>query len=170
MTKEFLEVGKIVGSHGVRGMVRIQPWADSGEFLCGFDTFYSGSEKTPLQIEKIQPHGNMVIAKIKGADSVEQAETLRNRVLSVKRSDAGIPQGRCFVSELIGCKVFDGKTKIFYGVISDVSKTGANDVWHVTKDGKEYLLPAIAEVVGKVDVETEEVEISPMKGIFDDEN
>lgn len=170
MKKEFIEVGKIVGTHGVRGMVRIQPWADSGEFLCGFDTFYAGPEKAPLQIEKIQPHGNTVIAKIKGTDSVEQAETLRNRVLSVRRCDAGIPQDRYFVSELIGCKVFDSCDKAFYGTISDVSKTGANDVWHIIKDGKEYLLPAIAEVIGKVDVETEEVEISPMKGIFDDEN
>lgn len=170
MKKEFIEVGKTVGTHGVRGMVRIQPWADNSAFLCGFETFYSGELKTPLKVEKIQPHGNIVIAKIKGTNSVEQAEKLRNEVLFVKRSDIKIPHGRYFVSELIGCRVFDAFSKTFYGVISDVSKTGANDVWHITKDGKEYLLPAIDEVVKRVDTEKEEVEICPMKGIFEDEN
>ncbi|MBO4733408.1 MAG: 16S rRNA processing protein RimM [Clostridia bacterium] len=170
MKKEFIEAGKIVGTHGVRGMLRIQPWADSGDFLCGFKTLYSGAAKTPLAVEKIQPHGNVVIASVKGIDSIEKAETLRGGVVYIKREDASVPAGRYFVSELIGCKVFDSGTKALYGVIGDVSKTGANDVWHIIKDEKEYLLPAIAEVVKRVDIDNEEIEILPMKGIFDDEN
>ena len=170
MKKEFIEVGKIVGTHGVRGMVRIDPWADSGEFLSTFKILYSGGEKAPLQVETIKPHGNIVIAAIGGVDSIEKAETLRGRVLYIKREDANIPKGRYFVSELIGCKVFDSETKAEYGVITEVSATGANDVWHIKKDEKEYLLPAVNEVVKRVDIEKEEIEICPMKGIFDDEN
>ena len=170
MIKEFIEVGKIVGTHGVRGMVRISPWADSGEFLCGFKALYKGGGKTPLNIEKIQPHGNIVIAKITGVDTIEKAEALREQVVYIKREDAGIPEGRYFVSELIGCEVFDIDSKEFYGKLTDVSKTGANDVWHITKDEKEYLLPAIDSVVKGIDIDKERIEISPMKGIFDDEN
>ncbi|MBO4432999.1 MAG: 16S rRNA processing protein RimM [Clostridia bacterium] len=170
MKKEFIEAGEIVGTHGVRGMVRIKPWADSGEFLSGFKTLYSGDKKTPLRFETIKPHGNIVIAAVCGVDSIEKAETLRGKVLYIKREDADIPEGRYFVSELIGCRVFDSETKAEYGVIADVSATGANDVWHIKKDGKEYLLPAINEVVKRVDIEREEIEICPMKGIFDDEN
>lgn len=170
MKKEFIEAGKIVGTHGVRGMVRISPWADSGEFLCGFKTFYAGEDKSPLKIDRIQQHGNVVIAALDGVNSIEEAEKYRNKILFIKREDADIPAGRYFVSELIGCRVFDSQTKAEYGVISDVSKTGANDVWHIKKDSKEYLLPAVSEVVKRVDIEKEEIEISPMKGIFDDEN
>lgn len=170
MKKEFIEAGKIVGTHGVRGMVRIKPWADSGDFLCGFKTFYTGENKTPLEITKIQQHGNIVIAGIAGIDSIEAAETLRNKVLYIKREDAGIPEGRYFVSELIGCRVYDADNGAFYGEVSDVSKTGANDVWHIKKDSKEYLLPAIAQVVVNIDIDSEEIKIRPMKGIFDDEN
>jgi 16S rRNA processing protein RimM len=170
MKKEFIEVGKAVGTHGVRGMVRIMPWADDGAFLCGFDTLYTGTEKKPLKIEKIQPHGNVVIAKIEGVDTIEQAEKLRNRVLYIKREDAGLPVDRYFVSELIGCAVKDFATGAAYGVLSDVSKTGANDVWHIKNGEKEYLLPAIDEVVKNVDIEKEIIEICPMKGIFDDED
>lgn len=169
MIKEFIEVGKIVGTHGVRGMVRIDPWADSGEFLCKFKTLYKSGGQ-PLLMRRIQPHGNIVIAQIKGIDSIEAAETLRGQVVYIKREDAGIPEGRYFVSELIGCKVFDAVSKEFYGKLTDVSKTGANDVWHIKRDEKEYLLPAIGEVVKRIDIEKEEIEISPMKGIFDDEN
>ena len=170
MKKEFIEAGQIVGTHGVRGMVRIMPWADNGQFLSGFKTFYTENGKNPLKINKIQPHGNVVIAAIDGVDSVEKAEKLRNKVVFIKREDADIPAGRYFVSELIGCKVFDSETNRDYGVLCDVSKTGANDVWHIQNGGKEYLLPAIADVVKRVDIDKEEIEICPMKGIFDDEN
>lgn len=170
MKKEFIEAGKIVGTHGIRGMVRIQPWADDGQFLSVFDTLYTENGKNPLKIDKIQPHGNVVIAAIDGVDSVEKAEKLRNKVVFIKREDADIPAGRYFVSELIGCKVFDSETNREYGVLCDVSKTGANDVWHIKNREKEYLLPAIDEVIGSVDIDKEEIKICPMKGIFDDEN
>lgn len=170
MKKEYIETGEIVGTHGVRGMVRIKPWADDAAFLCGFKVLYSGDGKIPLKINKIQPHGNIVIAEIDGVNSIEKAERLRGSVLYIKRCDAKIPDGRYFISELIGCRVIDFDTGDDYGVISDVSPTGANDVWHINLNGKEYLLPAIDDVVKDVDIDNEEVKISPMKGIFDDEN
>ncbi len=169
MKKDYIEAGKIVGTHGVRGMVRIKPWADNGEFLCAFKTLYTDG-KAPLNINTIKPHGNVVIAEIEGIDTIEKAEMLRNRVVYIKRSDADIPDDRYFVSELIGCKVYDFETGKDYGIITDVSATGANDVWHIKSGEKEYLLPAINEVVKDVDIEKEEIKISPMKGIFDDEN
>lgn len=169
MKREFIEAGKIVGTHGVRGMVRIMPWADSGNFLCGFNTLYL-SDKTPLVINQIKPHGNIVIALIQGVDSIEKAENLRNKVVYIKRSDADIPEGRYFVSELIGCIVKDYESGKCYGTITDVSVTGANDVWHIKKDEKEYLLPAVNDVVKRVDIDSEVIEIIPMKGIFEDEN
>ncbi|MBR4761856.1 MAG: 16S rRNA processing protein RimM [Clostridia bacterium] len=169
MKKEYIEVGKIVGTHGVRGMVRIQPWADNGGFLSGFKRFYyeGGS---PLEVEKIQPHGNVVIAAFRGVDSIERAEKLRGRVLLIKREDANIPADRYFIGELIGCSVKDAKTGAVYGEITDVSQTGANDVWYIKKGENTYLLPAIKDVVKKVDIDNGEIEIEPMKGIFDDEN
>ena len=164
MKKEFIEIGKIVGTHGVRGMVRIQPWADNGEFLCSFDTMYTENGIRALNVETAKPHGNVVIAQISGISSIEDAEKLRGKILLVKREDA------YFVSELIGCKVSDSETGLEYGEISDVSSTGANDVWHIKKNGKEYLLPAIDQVVKTVDIEKGTVTIAPMKGLFDDEN
>lgn len=168
MKKEFLETGKIVGTHGVRGMVRIQPWSDSCEFLSDFKTLYFDNGKTSVKIKKIQPHGRIVIAQIDGIDTIEQAETLRNKTLYIKRDDANLPEGRYFIEELIGCRVFHADTDALLGTLTDVSPTGANDVWHIEKDGNEYLVPAIDEVIVDINIDTETVIIKPLRGIFED--
>ena len=170
MKKEFLEVGKFVGTHGVRGMVRIQPWSDDGAFLAQFKNFYLEIGKTKIEMSKIATHGNVVIAQIKGVNTIEDAEKLRGQVLYLKRDDARLPKGRYFVSEIIGANVFDADTNALLGTLTDVSPTGANDVWHIEKDGKEYLVPAIPDVIVSVDINTDTVTIRPLKGIFDDED
>lgn len=170
MKKEFLEVGKIVGTHGVRGMVRIQPWSDSGEFLTHFKRFFFDGGKTQIKVSKITPHGQVVIAALVGVDSIEQAEGYRGKTLYIKREDAALPEGRYFVSELIGAAVFDADSGESLGTLTDVSETGANDVWHIKRGEREYLVPAIPPVIVSVDIDTEKVVIRPLKGIFDDEN
>ena len=82
MIKQYLETGKIVGTHGIKGMVRVQPWCDSGEFLCGFKYFYldnKGAER--LEALNVQPHGNIALIAFKGTDSIEKAEKLRGRII-----------------------------------------------------------------------------------------
>ncbi len=166
MRKEFLEAGKIVGTHGIKGDIRINPWSDDSSFLCNIKTVYL-ADNTPLNIVSAKPHGNITIVSFKGVNSIEDAEKLRNKVILVKRDDLKIPDGRYFIDELISSDVFD-KNGAFLGVIRDVSKTGANDVWHIKKDEKEYLVPAIESVVVSVDIDNGRVVIDPMEGIFDE--
>ena len=170
MKKQFLEVGQIVGTHGVRGTMRVKPWSDDSDFLSDFKRVYLGEGETELKISCAKAHGNVTLLDIKGVDSIEKAEALRGKVLTVNRDDIALPEGRYFVDELIGCKVTDADTGEELGVISDVSKTGANDVWHITKNGNEYLVPAIESVIVSVDVEKEVAVLRPLKGIFDDED
>lgn len=169
MKKKYIETGKIVGTHGVKGMLRVQPWADSGEFLASFKSFYlddTGNEK--VSATSVKPHGNVVLMAVKGVDTIEAAEKLRGKVIYIDRNDAHLPKGRYFVTDLLGCNVTDADSGDNLGKITDISETGANDVWHITRDGKEYLVPAIDEVIVSVDTDNEAVTIRPMKGIFDD--
>ncbi|MBQ2933986.1 MAG: 16S rRNA processing protein RimM [Clostridia bacterium] len=170
MKKEFLEIGKFVGTHGVRGMVRIQPWSDDGEFLTQFKKFYLDNGVTKIEMSKITPHGNVVIAAVKGVDSIEEAEKLREKVLYIKRDDAKLPDGRYFISEIIGAQVFDADSDALLGILADVSPTGANDVWHIKRGETEYLVPAIPDVIINVDIDNDVIKIRPLKGIFDDED
>ncbi len=172
MIKEYLEIGEITGTHGVRGEIRLNPWCDSPEFVKGFKTLYfDGNSGCAVKLKSARPHGNVVLLKLDGVDTVEDAQKLRGKVLYMKRSDARLPEGHYFIAELIGCRVYDaddaGKC---YGTLTDVSETGANDVWHITNESGEYLIPAIPDVVIKTDVAADCVVIRPLKGIFDDED
>lgn len=170
MKERYIETGKIVGTHGIRGEVRVQPWSDSPEFLTKFKTLYTDKNGTSLKIASSRAHKNVVLMKIKGVDTIEDAEALRGKVLFLDREDATLPKGVFFQCDLFGCEVFDADTDEKLGVITDVSQTGANDVWHITNDGKEYLIPSIPDVVINVDIDGGKVVIRPLKGIFDDEN
>lgn len=171
MIKDYLEIGKITSTHGIRGEVRFQPWCDGPEFLRQFKTlYYDKKGEKPVKI-KARPNGEMAIVKIEGIDTVEEAAKLRNKVLYMKRADAKLRDGQYFIQELTDCTVIDADDEnITYGILTDVSQTGANDVWHITKDEKEYLIPAIPPVVISTDVESGIIKIRPLKGIFDDEN
>ena len=114
MMKEFLETGKIVGTHGVRGMVRIQPWCDDADFLCGFEKIYIKEGRECLSVGKMQPHGNVVIAALSGVDSIEKAEALRGSDgagLACRFSGRG---GACG-TPAIRDRVFRGGFTVFYG-------------------------------------------------------
>ena len=168
MRKPYLETGRIVGTHGVRGELRVQPWSDNPTFLTGFDVFYlDGRGEKRLEAERVRPHGNVVLLKARGVDTIEEAEKLRGRVLYIDREAVRLEEGRYFVQDLIGCRVVDADSGETLGSLSDVSETGANDVWHVKREGKEYLVPAIPDVIVKVDLDQEEIVLRPLKGIFD---
>lgn len=170
MLRQFLEVGQIVSTHGIKGEVRVNPWCDSPEFLSKFRTLYLDKNGEKAIKVKSRAHGNVALMKIEGTDTVEEAAKLRNKVLYMNRKDAKIAENTFFIQDLIDCKVLDADTGEEYGVLSDVSQTGANDVWHITKDKKEYLIPAIPDVVIETDVEKGVILIRPLKGIFDDED
>lgn len=171
MLLSYLEVGQIVGTHGIAGEMRVQPWCDSPDFLTKFKTLYTDKNgENAVKVKSSRVHKNIVLIKFPDITTIEQAERMRGKVLYISRKDANIPDGEWFIQELIGCTVFDADTGKEYGVLSDVSKTGANDVWHIEKDGKEHLLPAINDIIANVDVKNEKIEIrSIIKGIFDDE-
>ena len=171
MIKEYLEIGKITSTHGIKGEMRVQPWCDTPEFMKKFKTLYLDKKgEKPLKVS-CRPNGNMVIMKAQGIDTIEEASRYREKVIYMKRSDAQLPEGTWFIQELIDCQVIDAddENKI-YGVLSDVSETGANDVWHIKQGEKEYLIPAIPSVVIETDVVGGIIKIRPLKGIFEDEN
>lgn len=170
MLKKFIECGEIVGTHGVRGEVRVNPWCDSPKFLTKFKEFYLTADGTKCMSAKlVRPNNNIVLIKFSGVDSIEEASQLKGTKLYIKREDADIGD-RHFIDELIGCEVFDSLSNAKLGCINDVTQLPSNDVWHIKNGEKEYLLPAIDSVINNIDVENNKVIITPLKGIFDDED
>lgn len=170
MKKQFLEIGKIVAVQGLKGEVRVEPWCDSASFLCGFKTLYFDKGETALAIEKARPHKTLAVLKIKGVDTPEDAAKLRNRILFMNRADAKLSEDTYFVQDLIGLKVLDADTMEEYGELTEVSATGANDVYSVKSGSVTYLIPAIPDVIIKTDIDGGQMLIRPIKGLFDDED
>ena len=167
---EYLEIGEVVGTHGVRGELRGNPWSDTPEFLKKFKNFYFDEDCTEkIKATSVRPHGNVVLIKFDGIEDMDEALKLKGKILYVDRKDIKLNDGY-FIADLIDCTVYDADNNKVYGILTDVSRTGANDVWHITKDGKEYLIPAIKDVVESVDVDTGIIKIRPLRGIFEDED
>ncbi len=170
MPNKYLEAGKIVGTHGVRGEMRVQPWCDSAEFLAKFKKLFLDKNGKDVLNVKSRAHGNMCLVKAYGIDSIESVERLRGKIVFIDRDDCELPEGSYFISDIVGCDVLDFNTDEQYGIVSEVSQTGANDVWHIKKDGNEYYIPNVPEFVKKVDINRKKVYITPLKGTFSDED
>ena len=169
MQKRFLDCGKIVTTHGVRGEVKVEPWCDSPDFLLDFDTFYLGKERRPMQVEKSRVHGNMVLIKLKGLDTPEEATKLRGTVIYIDRDDVELEEGEYFIQDIIGLEVVDADDGHRYGKLIDVTETGANQVYHIRFDDQSVqLIPAIPQVVISINLEEGKMEIRPLPGLFDD--
>ena len=109
----------------------------------------------------------MVIAKLEGVDTPEQAEKLRNKILYMHRDDLELDDDTYFIQDLIGIEVRDIETGVIYGKIVDVMQTGANDVYVIKGKDREYLVPAIADVVISTDIDKNEMTIKVLNGLFD---
>lgn len=167
MKKEYLEAGKVVTTHGIRGEVKIMPYTDTPELLAEFDRLFIGKNKDELIIERSRVFKNMVIAKIEGVDTPEAAEKLRNKLLYMHRDDLELDDDTYFIQDLIGIEVRDADSGKVYGTISDVMQTGANDVYVIKGSDREYLVPAIADVVVFTDIDENIMTIRPLDGLFD---
>ncbi len=167
--KPYLEAGQIVGTHGVRGEVRVQPWCDSPQQFATFKKLYwDAAGKQPVKV-KGRPHKNIALVTLEGVDTVEAAQVLRGKMLYVDRRDLKLPKGHYLVQDLIGLTVVDADSGDTYGTLSDVSQTGANAVYHMTTDKGEVLIPAIPDVVIEIDLKREILRLRPMKGLLDDD-
>lgn len=166
MKKEYLEAGKIVTIHGIRGEVKIMPYTDTPELLCEFDRLFMGRNHEEIHIEKSRVFKNTVIAKIEGVDTPEDAEKLRNKILFMHRDDLELDEDTYFIQDLIGMEVKGADNDTLYGKITDVMQTGANDVY-VIQGEREYLVPAIPDVVISTDIDNNIMLIRPLEGLFD---
>lgn len=167
MKKQYLEAGKIVTTHGIRGEIKIMPYTDYPELLCEFDRLFIGKNHEEIAVERSRAFKGMVIAKLEGIDTPEDASKLRNKILYMHRDDLELDENTYFIQDLIGMEVHDADTDFVYGKIDDVMQTGANDVYVINGAGRKYLIPAIPEVVISTDIDGNIMTIRPLEGLFE---
>lgn len=144
MKQQYLQTGKIVSTHGVHGELKLLPWADGPEFLLQFHTLYLDGQ--PYAVERSRVQKTCVLVKLAGVDTVEQAQALRDKVVSIDRADAKLPAGAVFIADLLGLPVYDGERLI--GKLTEVYPTPANDVYVVQgENGEEHLIPSVPDFI-----------------------
>ncbi|MCL2107180.1 MAG: ribosome maturation factor RimM [Oscillospiraceae bacterium] len=171
MIRDYLEIGTIVGTHGIKGELRVNPACDGPLFFRGFKTlYYDHRGERPVRVLAARAHKSLALLTLEGVDSLALAQAMRGRRLYFRRADAKLAQGQYFVAELLGCRVYDADNPaLCYGEISNVSSAGrANDVWHIKPSaGPELLIPVIPDVVKEVDIEAGRIAITPLNGLFE---
>ena len=165
---DILEIGQVVNTHGVRGELKIMPWCDDPEIYNELEYFYIDGKK--YNIKRTRLHKNCEIVAVEGIDNINDAELLKNKIVTVEREALGeLPEGTYYIADLLGLEVKTDEGK-FLGKIFDVISTGSNDVYHLKADGKkDVLIPVIDEVVKEVNIEDGYVIVTLMKGLVDDE-
>ena len=172
MRKEYIEAGKIVTTHGVRGEVKLYPWCDGPEMFYDIETVYLDAKGTkPVKLLGVRFSKDMPLLKLEGIESIDDAAKLRDKIVYIHRDDIPMEEGEYLIQDLLGIQVVDADDGHVYGELTQVSPTGANDVYHIRfADGKERLIPAIPQVVIEVDIEGGVMKIRPLEGLRDDEN
>ena len=148
MRSQWLETGRIVGTHGVHGEIKVEPWADAPSFLLHFRTVRI-REKT-FEVEQARVHKEQVLVKLAGVDTMDAAAALRGQVVYIDRTDAQLEDGAVFVADLIGLPVFADDAEI--GKITEVISLPANDVY-VVKGEHSYMIPVVKEFVLSIDTD-----------------
>lgn len=170
MKKEFLECGKIVSPHGVRGVVKAEPWCDSPSVLVKLSEIYflNGDSYEPHALLGASAAGQFVLLTVEGIDSREAAQALKNTVIYARREHIPVPKGRVLIADMIGLDVIDADTGRVYGTLADVTDGVRHQIYTVKTPNGEVLFPAVKEFLEEIDTERG-VFIHVIPGFFDDE-
>lgn len=161
MKKQYLEAGRIVNTHGVRGEVRIEPWADEAAFLTRFKRFYMDGQ--PVRVRSCRVHKTMCIASLEGIDDVNAAMALKGKVIFIDRKDAKLPRGTVFLQDILGARVVD-EDGIELGVLDQVLPAPAASVY-VVKGEREILIPDVPAFILDKDADNGVITVRLIEGM-----
>lgn len=167
--EQFLQVGIITSTHGVRGEVKIFPTTDDAarfkklkEVILDLKT-----GQVTVKVEQVRFFKNMVILKLGGVDNMDDAQKLKNVSLLVPRAQAvKLKPGEYFICDLIGLKVTEDTGK-YLGILTEVLQTGANDVYVVKMENeKEVLIPNIKDCIINISLEDNSMTVHLLEGLL----
>ena len=163
MRLEFVDAGEIVTTHGVRGEMKILPWLDCPEYLTDFDRVRIDGKDYTVESCRVQKTCNLM--KVKGIDTVEQAQAMRGKTVQIYRSD--VDSDVIFAAELYDMEVY--AQGVCIGKITDVLDYPGNSVY-VVKGEHEYMIPAVKQFILSTDMEQNRMEVMLIEGMRTDED
>lgn len=166
---EYFDIGYISNTHALKGEIKVRPYTDDAKRFEKIKKILIdlNGELVSYNIEQVRYQKDVVLLKLKNIDTIEQAEKLRNHYIKIPREDAKeLEEGEYFIVDLIGCEVYE---KELIGILDDIFTTGSNDVYVIKRKGKnDLLLPALSDVIKKVDVKNKRIDVEVPRGLEDE--
>lgn len=162
MQANYLEVGKILNTHGVRGELKVQPWLDSPLLFQQLPALSVNGQT--YTIRSVRSQGPNVLVMLEGIDSIDDALPLKGKIASARREDIPLEEGRHFVADLIGLKAKNADTGAFFGTVAEISEYPAHDVY-VVQGEKTYLIPDVPAFVREINVEEGFIAFTILEGM-----
>lgn len=167
--KQFMEIGEVVSVHGLKGEMKVYPWADDpADFQKLNQIYFDPQGLEAMQVLQARVQKGMVYLKLQDVTTVEEARKYIRRTVYFNRDDLPLNQDRFFVQDLLGMLVKDGKTGKPYGKLINITNTGASDIYHIQDEtGKVHLFPAAKEFLQEFNIQEGYILINPIEGMFD---
>ena len=166
--EKYFEIGQIVNTSGLKGVLKVKPFTDDITKFKNLKRIYIDikSELKVFEIENVYFNKNMVFLKLKGIDTIEQAENYRNYYLKIERKNEELEKDSYYIVDIEGCTVYTDEQELL-GKVVEVFSTKSNDVYVVNgNDGKQILLPAIKDVIKQVDIKNKKIIVHLLEGLI----
>jgi len=167
--QEYFEIGQIVNTSGLKGVVKANLFTDDITKIEDFDKVLIEKNKQLIEyvIEEVKYHKNQALIKFKGIDNIDEAELLRNCFIKIHRdSEEKLPQDTYYIVDLIGLEVFSDDNERL-GILKDVFPvpSGNHDIYVVETGEKDLLLPAIGDVIKNIDIQNNKMIVHLIEGL-----
>ena len=151
-----------MNTHGIRGDVRLQPWADSPDFLTGFNCIYI--DDIPVNLLAAKVHKGCVIATLEGINNIDAAIKLKGKIFKIRKADAKPEEGKYFIADLIGLTAIDADNGDELGNVTDILSLPSHNVYVITGK-REILVPAVSEFIIETNIDDRYVKIRVIEGM-----
>jgi 16S rRNA processing protein RimM len=157
-----LTIGRVVSPHGIRGEFRMYIYTHFPERIPELPYVFIGEEDEPRKITRARQKDNMMIMRVEGVTTREQADELRGKIVQVDQENAApLEEGEYYHFDIIGLTAVDESGETL-GKVVDIIETGANDVYVIKDDeGNETLIPALYDVVPEIDINAGKMVVRP---------
>ena len=168
-----LAVGEIVSPFGRVGEVKVRLETDFPDRFARLKQVclrWPAGKSALVDVEAARLHKGQILLKVRGIDSIDDAETLRNAVVLIEpRNAVTLPDNEFYIHDLIGCEVVTSHGRVL-GPLTSVLKNPANDVYVIGSGKSEILLPAVRDVVVEVNLDLRRITVNPTPGLLPEEH
>lgn len=165
--RDYIKVGKIVNTHGIKGYVKCIPMTDDLERFEELEYIYTEKDHEKRIIKDVRYQKGMVYLKLENIDDMNTAETFKDTYISILEDQLRVlPEDSYFLFDLEGMDVYSTEG-VYIGKIKEIYQTGANDVYEIKNKNKSHLIPAIKDVVKSVNVQDKKMIINIIEGLLE---